>query len=100
VATKKLKATDSSDRTQGRLPKSSLKLHNPCVGRSTLSLSQGKTIGCCWRIKDVSLYDPQAYGPHTFFTTGFPRFLLIRGARGLQAFDLPSHSSYSNSNYD
>jgi hypothetical protein len=23
----------------------------------------------CWRIKDVSLYDPQAYGPHTFLTT-------------------------------
>jgi hypothetical protein len=39
----------------------------------------------CWRIKDVSLYDPQAYGPHTFFTTGFPRFLSIRGARGLLA---------------
>jgi hypothetical protein len=50
----------------------------------------------CWRIKDISLYDPQAYGPHTFFTTGFPRFLSIHGARGLQAFDLPSHSSYSN----
>jgi hypothetical protein len=33
----------------------------------------------------VSLYDLQAYGPHTFFTTGFPRFLSIRGARGLQA---------------
>jgi hypothetical protein len=26
---------------------------------------------------------------YTFFTTGFPRFLLIRGARGLQVFDLP-----------
>jgi hypothetical protein len=25
---------------------------------------------------------------YTFFTTGFPRFLSIRGARGLQAFDL------------
>jgi hypothetical protein len=36
--------------------------------------------GPCWRIKDVSLYDPQAYGPHTFFTKGFPRFLSIRGA--------------------
>jgi hypothetical protein len=22
--------------------------------------------GACWRIKDVSLYDLQAYGPHTF----------------------------------
>jgi hypothetical protein len=26
---------------------------------------------------------------YTFFTTGFPRFLSIRGARGLQEFDLP-----------
>jgi hypothetical protein len=26
---------------------------------------------------------------YTFFTTGFPRFLSIRGGRGLQAFDLP-----------
>jgi hypothetical protein len=26
---------------------------------------------------------------YTFFTSGFPRFLSIRGARGLQAFDLP-----------
>jgi hypothetical protein len=37
---------------------------------------------------------------YTFFTTGFPRFLSIRGARGLQAFDLPLHTSYSNPNYD
>jgi hypothetical protein len=51
-------------------------------------------VGCCWRIKDVSLYDPQGYGPHTFFTTGFPRFLSIRGARGLQAFNLQRHSNY------
>jgi hypothetical protein len=48
----------------------------------------------CWRIKDVSLYDPQAYGPHTFFTTGFPRFLSIFGARGLQAFNLLLRTSY------
>jgi hypothetical protein len=46
----------------------------------------------CWRIKYVSLYDPQAYGTHTFFTTGFPRFLSIRGARGLQAIDLLWHT--------
>jgi hypothetical protein len=26
---------------------------------------------------------------YTFLTKGFPRFLSIRGARGLQAFDLP-----------
>jgi hypothetical protein len=44
--------------------------------------------------KDVSLYDPQAYEPHTFFTTGFPRFWSIRGARGLQAFDQQRHTSY------
>jgi hypothetical protein len=37
---------------------------------------------------------------HTFFTTGFPRFLSIRRARGLQAFDLTLHSSYSNPNYN
>jgi hypothetical protein len=37
---------------------------------------------------------------YTFFTTGFPRFLSIRGARGLQAFDLPLHNNYSNPNYD
>jgi hypothetical protein len=33
---------------------------------------------------------------YTFFTTGFPRFLSIRGARGLQAFDLPLLTNYSN----
>jgi hypothetical protein len=37
---------------------------------------------------------------YTFFTTGFPSFLSIRGARGLQVFDLPLHTSYSNPNYD
>jgi hypothetical protein len=37
---------------------------------------------------------------YTFFTMGFSRFLSIRGARGLQAFDLPLHTSYSNPNYD
>jgi hypothetical protein len=37
---------------------------------------------------------------YTFFTTGLPRFLSIRGARWLQAFNLPLHSSYSNPNYD
>jgi hypothetical protein len=47
----------------------------------------------------MSLYDLQAYGPHTFFTTGFPRSLSIRGARGLQAFNLLLRTSYSNPNY-
>jgi hypothetical protein len=69
---------------------------------STLRIDDGRRRARClvWRLgqlltdKSVSLYDPQAYGPHTFFTTGFPRFLSIRGARGLQVFDLPSHSSY------
>jgi hypothetical protein len=37
---------------------------------------------------------------YTLFTTGFLRFLSIHGARGLQAFDLPLHTSYSNPNYD
>jgi hypothetical protein len=55
-------------------------------------VGSSKPGGCCWQIKDVSLYDPQAYGPHTFFTTGFPRFLSIRGARGLQAIDLLRHT--------
>jgi hypothetical protein len=45
-------------------------------------------------VKDVSLYDLQAYRPHTFFTTGFPRFMSIRGARGLQAFNLLLCASY------
>jgi hypothetical protein len=58
----------------------------PCMPRGPRVL--------CWWIKDVSLYDPHAYGPHTFFTTGFPRFLSIRGARGLQAFDQQRHTSY------
>jgi hypothetical protein len=31
---------------------------------------------------------------YTFFTTGFPRFLSIHGARGLQAFDLPLPTNY------
>jgi hypothetical protein len=38
--------------------------------------------------KLVSTYDPQAYGPTPFSSREFPRFLSIRGARGLQAFDL------------
>jgi hypothetical protein len=36
---------------------------------------------------------------YTFFTTGFPKFLSIRAARGLQAFDLTLLTSYSNLNY-
>jgi hypothetical protein len=36
---------------------------------------------------------------YTFFTTGFPRFLSIRGARGLQAFDLLLLTNYSNPIY-
>jgi hypothetical protein len=37
---------------------------------------------------------------YTFFTTGFPRFLSIHRARGLQVFDLPLLTNYSNPNYD
>jgi hypothetical protein len=42
----------------------------------------------CWRIKLVCTYDPQAYEPTPSSPRGFPRFLSIRGARGLHAFDL------------
>jgi hypothetical protein len=37
---------------------------------------------------------------YTFFTTEFPRFSSIRGARGLQAFDLPLLTNYLNPIYD
>jgi hypothetical protein len=37
---------------------------------------------------------------YTFFTMGFPRFLSIRRTRGLQSFDLPLLTNYSNPNYD
>jgi hypothetical protein len=37
---------------------------------------------------------------YTFFTTGFPRFLSIRGATGLQAFDLPLLTNYPNPIYN
>jgi hypothetical protein len=36
---------------------------------------------------------------YTFFTTGFPGLLSIRGARGLQAFDLPLLTNYLNPIY-
>jgi hypothetical protein len=41
------------------------------------------------RVHHRSSNDPQAYGPTPFSPRGFPRFLSIRGARGLHAFDLP-----------
>jgi hypothetical protein len=37
---------------------------------------------------------------YTFFTMGFPMFLSIRGATGLQAFDLPLLTYYLNPIYD
>jgi hypothetical protein len=43
---------------------------------------------------------PASVQTYTFFTTGFLRFLSIRGARGLQAFDPPLLTCYSNPNYD
>jgi hypothetical protein len=49
AAVKKLKATGSSDQTQGISAKSTLKLDNPYVGWSTPSLSQRKTIGCTYQ---------------------------------------------------
>jgi hypothetical protein len=42
-------------------------------------------LALCWWIKLVSTYDPQAYRPTPFSPRGFPRFLSIRGARGLLA---------------
>jgi hypothetical protein len=36
----------------------------------------------------ITSYDPQAYEPTPSSPRGFPRFLSIRGARGLHAFDL------------
>jgi hypothetical protein len=48
VAVKQPRAIDSSNQTQGRSAKSILKLRNLCVGRSTPSLSPGKTIGCTY----------------------------------------------------
>jgi hypothetical protein len=45
VVVKQPRATYNSDQTQGKLTKSTLKLHNLCVGWSTQSLSLGKTIG-------------------------------------------------------
>jgi hypothetical protein len=44
VATKRPKATVSSDQTQGRSATSTLKLHNLYIGRSSQSLSLGKII--------------------------------------------------------
>jgi hypothetical protein len=35
---------------------------------------------------------------YTFFTTGIPRFLSIRGAKGLHAFDLALLLPYPNPN--
>jgi hypothetical protein len=52
----------------------------------------------CWRIKLISTYDPQAYVPTPFSPRRFPRFLSIRGARGLQAFDLALLLTYPNPN--
>jgi hypothetical protein len=52
----------------------------------------------CWRIKLVSTYDPQAYGPTPFSPRGFPRFWSIWRSRGLQAFDLALLLTYPNPN--
>jgi hypothetical protein len=34
--------------------------------RGWASFKHGEGVDGCWRIKDVSLYDPQAYGPTPF----------------------------------
>jgi hypothetical protein len=46
VVTKQPRATYRNDQIQGRSSKSTLKLHNLCVGRSTQSLSLGEGTGC------------------------------------------------------
>jgi hypothetical protein len=79
---------------QNLLRKTPYGLCESCRGREIYNFRIQRFVHLCWRIKYVSLNDPQAYGPHTFFTTGFPRFLSIRGARGLQAFNLLLITSY------
>jgi hypothetical protein len=49
VVAKRPKATDNSDRTQGRSGTSTLKLRNLYVGRSSQSLSLGKIIGSTYQ---------------------------------------------------
>jgi hypothetical protein len=47
----------------------------------------------CIHLRSASIWT------YTFFTMGFPRFLSIRGARGLQAFDLLLLTNYSTPIY-
>jgi hypothetical protein len=37
----------------------------------------------CWRIKDISLYDPQAYGPPHLFHHGIPKVLVNPRSKGI-----------------
>jgi hypothetical protein len=53
-----------------------------------------KVLGCLLTDKRRIPLRSEAYGPHTFFTTGFLRFLSIHGARRLQAFNLLLRTSY------
>jgi hypothetical protein len=53
-----------------------------------------------WMLTDKRRIHLRSARTYTFFTTGFPRFLSIRGARGLQVFDLPLLTNYSNPNND
>jgi hypothetical protein len=62
----------------------------PDDGKRTQRHKQNKSyLTYYWRIKLISTYDMQAYGPTPFSPRGFPRFLSIRGARGFHTFDLP-----------
>jgi hypothetical protein len=63
---------------------------SPCCSRSWYLLTDKRRI----HLQSASVRT------YTFFTTEFPRFLSIRGARGLQVFDLPLRTRYSNPNYD
>jgi hypothetical protein len=59
----------------------------------------GSSLSCLLTDKRcIPLRSPSVRTPH-LFTTGFPRFLPIRGARGLQAFNLLLRTIYSNPNY-
>jgi hypothetical protein len=48
VFAKQPRATNNINQTQGRSAKSTLNLHNLCIGQSNQSLSPGKTVGCTY----------------------------------------------------
>jgi hypothetical protein len=64
----------------------------------TLPVLHHNLLSCCWRIKDISTYDLQAYEPTPFSPRYSLGSLSIRIARGLQAFDLLLLLTYPNPN--